>query len=477
MRKRDMLYKNNFLLNVFNPEGNDEPNIDGVYADKIWIENDRLYLRVIEKPNYTKLKYFTKEDKFGENYYSIECDLSKYSKHSRIMIEVESRFSFIDGHDVLKNESNIQNNLKKKAKKKEERAEKTVAFKGAQIPQFEAINLRKLELERNEKEFLVKCLEIHKKNVTSIDINLKGNRIISGSRDKTIKISDFNGNIIRSLSDEPQEIKEVIFHQKKNRETIICVAYNDFNPKIYIAKWDINTGNLIKKFTIEGDTEWRSASIDICLEKKLIVFANSKGEIPIKLYDLKNGRLIKTFEKQTPFTIPASKLFSGKAMTGYKTFNTISISPNGKYVISGHSGQGDNIQLWDVKSGIVIKQFPETGWVNILRFSQSGEIVISGKLDAIKLWNLSTQQLIGELEVNLFDKPQIVFSPDNKFIACGEIAGKIKIWEFKTKKLISEFQAHTDAVTSLRFSSDGKILISSGSRTDPTMKIWKNFWN
>ena len=51
MRKRDMLYKNNFLLNVFNPEGNDEPNIDGVYADKIWIENDRLYYRLYY--NYT----------------------------------------------------------------------------------------------------------------------------------------------------------------------------------------------------------------------------------------------------------------------------------------------------------------------------------------------------------------------------------------------------------------------------------------
>ncbi len=96
-----MGYKNNFLLNVFNPEGNDEPHIDGVYADKIWIENDRLYLRVIKKLNSPELKYFTKEDKFGENYYSIECDLSEYSIHSEITIQVESRFSFYGGHDVL----------------------------------------------------------------------------------------------------------------------------------------------------------------------------------------------------------------------------------------------------------------------------------------------------------------------------------------------------------------------------------------
>ncbi len=33
---------------MFNWESNDEPYIDGVYADKIWIENDRLYLRVIK---------------------------------------------------------------------------------------------------------------------------------------------------------------------------------------------------------------------------------------------------------------------------------------------------------------------------------------------------------------------------------------------------------------------------------------------
>ncbi len=62
---------------MFNPEGGEEPDIDGIYADKIWIENDRFYLRVIKERNNNELAYFTKEDKFGENCYSIECDLSK----------------------------------------------------------------------------------------------------------------------------------------------------------------------------------------------------------------------------------------------------------------------------------------------------------------------------------------------------------------------------------------------------------------
>jgi len=99
--KKDLVYKNIFLLNVFNPEGGEEPEIVGIYADKIWIENDRLYLRAIKEPHHNELAYFTKEDKFGKDCYSIDCDLSKYSKYSRILIELESRFSIVTGQDVL----------------------------------------------------------------------------------------------------------------------------------------------------------------------------------------------------------------------------------------------------------------------------------------------------------------------------------------------------------------------------------------
>ena len=143
MRKRNMAYENKFLLNVFNPEESEEPNIYGVYADKIWIENDRLYLRVIDELKDAIFEYFTKEDGFGENYFSIECDLSRYSENSSIMIEVESRFSFLDGHDALHSESNIQNNLKKKVDKKE--GERKIFFKGVWISQFEGEILQEIE--------------------------------------------------------------------------------------------------------------------------------------------------------------------------------------------------------------------------------------------------------------------------------------------------------------------------------------------
>ncbi|TES95885.1 MAG: hypothetical protein E3J90_08960 [Promethearchaeota archaeon] len=84
----------NFLLKLFNIEGNEEPLIPGIYSDKVWIENDRLYLRVIDKPNLKSLtKYFTKEHELGENCYSIECDLSGYSGISSLNLIVESRFS------------------------------------------------------------------------------------------------------------------------------------------------------------------------------------------------------------------------------------------------------------------------------------------------------------------------------------------------------------------------------------------------
>ena len=64
----------------------------------------------------------------------------------------------------------------------------------------------------------------------------------------------------------------------------------------------------------------------------------------------------------------------------------------------------------------------------------------------------------------------IVFSPDGRFLATGDIDGYIRLWDTSSYQLISAIYGHTDIIRSVAFSPDGS-LIASGSE-DAIVKIW-----
>jgi len=85
-----------------------------------------------------------------------------------------------------------------------------------------------------------------------------------------------------------------------------------------------------------------------------------------------------------------------------------------------------------------------------------------------------------EILYNIFEKNRleiletpavsVVFSPDNRILASGNLDGTIKLWDVETGKEIKTLQGHTDVVLSVKFSPDGKILASGGG--DNTIRLW-----
>ena len=149
---------------------------------------------------------------------------------------------------------------------------------------------------------------------------------------------------------------------------------------------------------------------------------------------------------------------------------SVAISPDGQTLASGSDDY--TIKLWNLTNGKEIRTLSRhSSFVRTVTFSSDGSILASGSDDkTINLWNLKNQQEIRTLMIHSHTVKTVAISPDGDIVASGSYDKSIKLWNWKTGQEIRTLSGHSDHVMSLAFSSDGQTL-ASGS-CDSTIKLW-----
>lgn len=196
---------------------------------------------------------------------------------------------------------------------------------------------------------------------------------------------------------------------------------------------------------------------------------------------------------------------------------SLAFSPDGQTLASGGSENDGNIYVWNVDSGrrirrnriqngrvtaiaiaaeggLIISSSDVAGvslwewqnrnrktnklWVlghqnNILSLAVTpdSQVLISGGLDGIFVWDLRTMKPIYRL-VRFELINALAIHPNGYILASGGQNGTIKLWNLRTGEVSSTIDAHTETIDNLAFTPDGEILIS-GSR-DRTIKLWRS---
>ncbi|MFM7887385.1 MAG: WD40 repeat domain-containing protein [Pseudanabaena sp.] len=97
----------------------------------------------------------------------------------------------------------------------------------------------------------------------------------------------------------------------------------------------------------------------------------------------------------------------------------------------------------------------------------------------LRIWNFSTLDSIGGLEIFKSPIDAIAFSPCKRLIACSGNEGEIKVYKYDSDKFIKESlielkhigsNGRKSKVNDLCFSSDGKMLASAGD--DGSIRLW-----
>ncbi|PHH49546.1 Vegetative incompatibility protein HET-E-1 [Ceratocystis fimbriata CBS 114723] len=287
----------------------------------------------------------------------------------------------------------------------------------------------------------LQTLESHSSEVTSIAFSKDGQRLASGSRDKTVKIWDAtSGECLQTLGNHSSEVTSVALSNDGRR---LASGSDDKTVKI----WDTTSGACLK--TLKG----HSGSVtSVAFSNNGQRLASGSRDKTVKVWDPSSGTCLQTLESH------ASEVTS------------VALSNYGQRLASG--SDDETVKIWDTTSGACLETLEGHSWsVTSVAFSNDGQRLASGSDDkTLRVWNVTSGTCLQTLEGHNSGVTSVVFSNDGQRLASGSDDKTVKIWDVTSGPCPQTAKSHDESVTSVAFSNDGKRLASGSD--DHTVKIW-----
>lgn len=158
-------------------------------------------------------------------------------------------------------------------------------------------------------------------------------------------------------------------------------------------------------------------------------------------------------------------------LTGHSRWVTaVAISPDGQRVASG--GLDDAIKVWDLTTGeLLLTLKGHTKPVNCLAISPDCQILVSGSDDhTLKVWNLATGALLQTLSGHSRDVNAVVIHAGGQLLASGGEDRTARVWKLGTGEPLQVFSNVAGMIRAVAISPDGQLLASGG--LDNQIKLW-----
>ncbi|MEL6778691.1 MAG: pentapeptide repeat-containing protein [Cyanobacteria bacterium J06597_16] len=137
-------------------------------------------------------------------------------------------------------------------------------------------------------------------------------------------------------------------------------------------------------------------------------------------------------------------------------------------------GEGGDIKIWNRQTGAALTTLRgHQQTVRALAISPSGQWLVSGSGDGIKVWDLQQQNSAEALTYNIPAGPSpiwaLAISPNGRTFASADYDGKVTIWQLADGQPVYSVE-HGASVWSLAIAPDGQTFVSSGS--DRVIREW-----
>lgn len=303
-----------------------------------------------------------------------------------------------------------------------------------------------------------------------------GNTIVSGSMDGTLKFWNINGDLLKTIIAHPSGVLNVAVSN-----SLIVSAGSDKTIKLWT--WD---GKLLQTLTEHQAPVW---DVAISNDEELIISASAdhtaklwsrKGVLlatlighngPVRRVVINSqGTLIATSSADNTVKLWTRDGVLLNTLLGHKDeVWALAFSPDGQILAS--MGNDQALKLWTL-DGTLITTFKGYGdWINNIAFSPDGSLIaIAAQDKTIKLWRWQTPLLS-----SFSGQGVVVFgvaeSPDGQKIASAHLDGSVNLWNSK-RQLLKWLKNPGTIALAVTFSPDGRLIASGYS--DGTVKLWNS---
>jgi WD40 repeat protein len=236
--------------------------------------------------------------------------------------------------------------------------------------------------------------------------------------------------------------------------TIFTHAQNNSQGKI----WDGTT--LQERGTIEGLKNVGFNTISFSANGQRLALGEFQGQGGgdfsgrVRLWDV-------TALKELPVNLPAIKA----------GVQSVVLSPDGRLVAA--AAMNGLVKLWDAETGQERLSHHEPGgpepgpgprprWGFMLQFSPDGQTLLGWNNQHIKVWESATGRERATIKAPREGGAPLAFSPDSKFFAASDRAGRVTIWAASSGSEVRHFQLAGPA-SGVVFASDGRHLVTSNA--------------
>jgi len=335
----------------------------------------------------------------------------------------------------------------------------------------------------------IKTLRGHTDTITSVAFSPDGQRIATGSWDRSAKVWDAaSGRELLTLKGHAGGVRSVAFcpdgrrivtasrgaakvwEAASGRELVTLNGHRDYICSVAFSP----DGQRI----VTGSADTTAKVWDAASGKELSTLKGHGGRVLSVAFSPDGQRIVTSSSDRTAKVWEASSGRPLLILTGHSdTITSVAFSPDGQRIVTGSDDQ--SAKVWDAASGKELLTLTgHTDTITSVAFSPDGHRIVTGSGDATaNVWEAASGRELFTLKGHSSEISSVAFSPDGQRIVTGNGDWTrngdhtVKVWDVASGGETLTLKRHNRWVNSVAFSPDGQRIVT-GSR-DTTAKVWE----